>query len=518
MQNKPFSNTNKNIFLINLESQLDRGALLSRYSRTAVLDIRELFSREFENNNDRGRDFYKRVFLEYGDESVAELVNIQLAIQNISNVAVKLIEESRIGLSYLEKSSRYVRYDRKHEGKFLFMDSDALGIGGSIGRDYDEYCKKLFSFYEKNYEDLLKILRERYPAESIPGTGNDEELLRKSYDSAIRARSLDDLRFVLPASTLTNVGISGNARAFINLIQKLKSSENGEAEAIAEGLYAELDPEYHEIIQSAISRHGSDSIAYRKELNRISQAKIASSAKEKLLGLTSSLNDREAIDLFLTNLFYGNEYLYNEINQHVKSMSDTEKIQVIQEIIDARKNRRDKLPRAAESIKYSIEANLNYGAFRDLQRHRMLTILRKHLTTKFGYDTPSVISLDAGKTAEFNELMHEAHVLFNKISNSDGKIKAQYAVPFAYRHPVMIHGNLRELCYFIELRSTPQAHYDLRNLSIKLYEELRQTQPTMAKLIKFCDTHDYPLGRYSQEYRKEEKLRDFKGNVESKED
>ena len=114
MPKKPFSNFDKNIFLINLESQLDRGALLSRYSRTASLDIRDLYSKEFENNESRGRDFYRRVFLEYGDESVAELVNIQLSIQNVSNITAKLIEESRIGLSYLEKSSRYVRY-RKQE-------------------------------------------------------------------------------------------------------------------------------------------------------------------------------------------------------------------------------------------------------------------------------------------------------------------------------------------------------------------------------------------------------------------
>ncbi len=115
MPKKPFSNFDKNIFLINLESQLDRGALLSRYSRTSSLDIRELYSKEFENNESRGKDFYRRVFLEYGDESVAELVNVQLSIQNISNISAKLIEESRIGLSYLEKSSRYVLIDSSEE-------------------------------------------------------------------------------------------------------------------------------------------------------------------------------------------------------------------------------------------------------------------------------------------------------------------------------------------------------------------------------------------------------------------
>ncbi|MHB8360425.1 MAG: FAD-dependent thymidylate synthase, partial [Thermoplasmataceae archaeon] len=240
MTKKPFSNFDKNIFLINIENQLDRGALLSRYSRTSSIDIRDLYEKEFQSNEERGRDFYKRVFLEYGDESVAELVNVQMSIQNLSNIAVKVIEESRIGLSYLEKSSRYVRYDRKHNGRYLYMDGNSLGLGERLIEEYNDHCDNLFSFYEENYELLTKLLKERFPIEEIIANQYDIESARKPYESAIRARALDDLRFVLPASTLTNVGISGNARAFINLLQKLKTRENEETSVIADSIYNEL--------------------------------------------------------------------------------------------------------------------------------------------------------------------------------------------------------------------------------------------------------------------------------------
>ena len=114
-----FSNTDDDVFLVRTRRMIDRGALLSRYSRTATLDIRELYRKEFENDERRGTEFYKKVFIEYGDESVSELVTAQMAIQNVSNVVSKRIEEVRVGLSFLEKSSRYVRYDRKVDGKSL---------------------------------------------------------------------------------------------------------------------------------------------------------------------------------------------------------------------------------------------------------------------------------------------------------------------------------------------------------------------------------------------------------------
>jgi len=130
-----FSNEDRDVFIIKTDRMIDRGALMSRYSRASDPDIRSVFHREFEGNQKRSADFYRRIFLEYGDESIAELVTAQVGIQNVSNVISKVIEEIRIGLSYLEKSTRYVAYDRKVDGHYLFMQAEKIGLSGEAARN-----------------------------------------------------------------------------------------------------------------------------------------------------------------------------------------------------------------------------------------------------------------------------------------------------------------------------------------------------------------------------------------------
>ncbi len=120
-----FSNLEGSVFAITTPRQVDRGALMSRYSRTDK-SMRRIFLDEFLKNKNRGEEFYNRVLLEYGDDSVAELGEAQIAIEGLSNIAVKKIEDRRIGLSYLEKSSRYVAWDKKVNGEFRFYKEPTL--------------------------------------------------------------------------------------------------------------------------------------------------------------------------------------------------------------------------------------------------------------------------------------------------------------------------------------------------------------------------------------------------------
>ncbi|MEM0156813.1 MAG: FAD-dependent thymidylate synthase, partial [Thermoplasmataceae archaeon] len=273
-----FSNFDRNVFLVKLDRMIDRGALLSRYSRASELDIREVYRNEFAGNEKKGEDFYRRVFVEYGDESIAELVTAQVAVQNVSNITSKIMEELRVGLSFLEKSSRYVRYDRKSSGKYPFMDARNAGVTGEAATDYEQYCNDLFDFYSRNYETAQTFFKKKYPMGDIlfsEGSSTvkiseagetDRKTMEKSYNSAVRARALDDLRFLLPGSTLTNIGISGNGRSFIHLIQKLQSTRLPEAVKLASELYTELSNELPELLKSAFSDHGMKLINYMSEL------------------------------------------------------------------------------------------------------------------------------------------------------------------------------------------------------------------------------------------------------------
>ena len=158
-----FSNTDDNVFAIITPRQVDRGALMSRYSRTDK-SMRQIFLDEFLKNKNRGDEFYNRVLLEYGDDSVAELGEAQIAIEGLSNIAVKKIEDRRIGLSYLEKSSRYVAWNKKEKGKYRFYRDPEI-TKSKFADMYEDSCNFSFDVYSKNIEPMTNYVREKYPIE-----------------------------------------------------------------------------------------------------------------------------------------------------------------------------------------------------------------------------------------------------------------------------------------------------------------------------------------------------------------
>jgi thymidylate synthase ThyX len=261
-----FSNTDGNVFAIITPRQVDRGALMSRYSRTDK-SMRRIFLDEFLQNKNRGEEFYNRVLLEYGDDSVAELGEAQIAIEGLSNIAVKKIEDRRIGLSYLEKSSRYVAWNKKINGEYRFYKDSEL-MKSRFADLYVDTCNFSFDVYSENIDPMIKYIREKYPIEKY--TFNDskdgkektfsklkEEKDIKSaniiYNGSTKAKALDILRGFLPASTLTNVGITGNGRAFEYLLTVLGSSKLEEEQNLASKIKKELDV----TIKAFVKRSGS---------------------------------------------------------------------------------------------------------------------------------------------------------------------------------------------------------------------------------------------------------------------
>ncbi|MGP6206829.1 FAD-dependent thymidylate synthase [Cuniculiplasma sp. SKW3] len=484
-----FSNFDKQVFLINFPRQIDMGALLSRYSRTAKLDIREVYEKEFEKNESRGKEFYERVFLEYGDESVAELVNVHIAIQDISNLLVKEIEETRIGASYIEKSSRYVRYDIKHNGRYLYLPFVKTGIEGKFEKEYEELMNWMFSYYSKSLPSLIEMIRESNPFSSVSEDFSEQN--KKAYETALRSRALDDIRAILPVSTLTNVGISSNARALAGIIQKLDSAGYKEAKDISNTIYSELGSEYGEIIKSARNDHGKAHTLFISKLKSIEGSDIHSHSYDRDVELLNY----NAEGLKLISGFVSDKRL-NKNNEE----------NYIKEIARQRMNRRDKLPRQFEFIDYVFSLRMNYGAFREFQRHRMLSILRGLLTPDNGFQIPEYIGKNEELVHEFNAICNRSAELYKKIKEAGQKVEAQYVLPFASMYNIKVKGNLREFVYFTELRSTPQAHPDLRKLSISIADEIIAREKSFEILFKFLDRSSYPLGRFSQESKKEKKL------------
>ncbi len=507
---KAFSNRDRDVFLISLNRGIDRGALISRYSRAAALDIREVYDKEFAENPDRGSEFYRRVFSEYGDESIAELITAQLGIQNVSNVVTKTMEEQRIGLSFIEKSSRYVRYDRKGTDGYLYLKPERIGISGMPASEYTDLCDSLFSMYAHSYDPLKKMIIDMYPAERCVFTSrssgissglesmdpDERKLALKAYDSAVRARTLDDLRFLLPASTLTNLGVSGNARSYTHLVAKLRASSLREARLLGQNIFDELKSEFAEIIGSVDSIIQRETATYVKENQDFAwQEDSPEDSRVRLIGINPEDEELRRMGTAFS--------ISNGLHKHV----DVRKTKsIIWKAAEDRKSRRDKPGREFEIPTYQFLVSTNYGAFRDLQRHRMMTIIRSTLDPVSGYDIPELIAKNEGLLSEFRSLMKRAAEVWKLVKGSSGNEVAQYCIPYAYRYPVLVSLNMRELVYFTELRSTPQAHYDLRHVSGDMYREVTKVHPNIAVIAKFVDTAEYPLGRIFSEFKKEKRL------------
>lgn len=519
-----FSNDKDDVFLIKLQKMIDRGALISRYSRTANLDIRDLYSKEFEGNESRGEDFYKRVFLEYGDESVAELVTAQMGLQNITNIATKVIEEGRVGLSFIEKSSRYVRYDKKVDGNYLYASPERIGIEKSLSDLYTDHCNALFDLYSEFYEELGSKIRDIYPIEDFSFTDSlenvekpfsdlteksDIKVAEKSYNSSVRAKILDEIRFLLPASTLTNMGITGNGRSYISLLQRLHHYGLPETKHLSDRMFEELRTEFPELIDASFSRHGEEMIRYFDRRDSVKAGVKEEPGNGDLVTLIHHEEEGMAINRILALTIFSETGELSKAMDYVEGMPAEDKVKLIRKLGEIRENRRHKPGRAFESATYTFQINTNYGAFRDFQRHRYISILRNDLSTSYGYDTPEMISSFPQLHERYVNIMELTKKVYSTIREKDGTRMAQYVVPYAYRYPVTATMNFRELAYFIELRSTPQAHEDLRKVSIEMYNAVRRVHPDLVQVIKFADDKKYPLGRVAAETRKESRLRDL---------
>ena len=519
---KHFSNTENSVFAITTPKQVDRGALMSRYSRTDK-DMRRIFLDEFLKNKNRGEEFYTRVLLEYGDDSVAELGSAQIAIEGLSNIAVKKIEDRRIGFSYLEKSSRYVSWDKKINGRYKFYREPTI-MKTRYADKYLEACNLDFEIYTKNIQPMLKLIREKDSIENYTFRDKsgkekkfsqlkDQDKIKSAgriYNAATKAKALDALRSLLPASTLTNVGITGNGRAFEYLLSILFSSELEEEKILASQIKRELDKTVKSFVRRANDKYGKALQLYITNTRKISQNLckkhvISTPRRGSKVKLVECGTESDSINSVITALIYEQSpsITFSEIQKNVKKISTKEKIKIINELAAIRKNRRHRPTRAFEMVNYTFDLVTNYGMFRDFHRHRALTLERQLLTTDNGFDIPNEV-IELGIKKEFNNCMNFTKDVFNLIKKKN-PVQGQYVVNFAYNYPYFMNMNLREATHLIELRTVPQGHIDYRRVAQKMFNSIKKKHPILSKIMKYVDLNEYELERFESEKRTEEK-------------
>lgn len=517
-----FSNVDESVFAITTPKQVDRGALMSRYSRTDK-NMRRVFLDEFLKNENRGEEFYTRVLIEYGDDSVAELGEAQIAMEGVSNIAAKKIEDRRIGLSYLEKSSRYVSWDKKVNDEYQFYKEPTV-MQSRFADLYLNACNLDFEIYSKNIESMITYIRERYPIEkyifrdstdgkekSFSELKNEPDIKSANiiYRGSTKAKALDVLRGLLPASTLTNVGITGNGRAFEYLLTILFSSNLQEERDLAAKIKKELDTTIKSFVRRSNDEYGVLLQKYLQNVKilakKFAKNQAVKNKSTELAKLVEYEPESKAIIKVVSALLYEQSQglSYKQVLENVKKMSQKRMKEIILAFTKIRKNRRHRPPRAFEMVSYTFDLITNFGMFRDLHRHRALTIERQLLSTDHGFKIPKEIEI-LGIEKDFKDCMYKTKEVFKKIRKSFPE-QAQYVVNFAYNYPYYMHMNLREACHLIELRTVPQGHVDYRYVAQQLYKQINKVHPNLSKIMKFVDLKEYELERFEAEKRTEEK-------------
>jgi thymidylate synthase ThyX len=499
-----------------------KGALFSRYSRSQK-SLRRLLLDEFILNPESGfeaivgaaegrgesqlvatrkaEEFYDRVLVGYGDDSVAELGGAHLACENISNLATKLMQDSRIGISPLEKSTRYVYFDQKEGGKYRYLREERI-MQSKFADEYVRDCDLLFDTYAKLIPEMTKVEQEKFPQ----GEGVSE----RAYVSTMRAKVCDLLRGILPASTLTNAGFYGNGRAFEYMLAKMYASPLSEARLIAAEAHAELAKVIPSFVKRADDKYGREMQGYisgvREKISGLSAEypalgnAMADSSRVSLIDYDGQAENKIAAAILFPHLHAE----MKDVAAAVEKMPKEERQRIISAYMGSRQNRRQKPGRAFEAAYYTFCVTGNFGMYRDLHRHRILTQERQLLTTKHGFDMPPEL-VEAGFEAQVKEAVSAAGSLFEKMSPSM-PYGAQYAVPLGCRMRWYMRMNLREAYHFCELRSMRQGHIDYRRVAQEMHRLIAGVHPFLASGMKFVDFGSYDLERLEAEKKIDRKL------------
>lgn len=371
---------------------------------------------------------------------------------------------------------------------------------------------------------MIDYVREKYPIEryffkdskdgkeksfSKLKDENDIKSANMIYRGSTKAKALDILRGLLPASTLTNVGITGNGRAFEYLLTVLGSSELYEEQDLAKKIKKELDTTIKSFVRRADDKYGKELQDYLRNTRKTAKKFTQQIKPKTTLGTHTKLVDceseKKSLNSVITSILYEQSpsTSYKDISLQVKKMPDEIKVKIIESFTRLRKNRRHRPPRAFESVYYTFDLLNNFGMFRDFHRHRALTLERQLLTTDHGYNMPDEIKV-LGMEKDFVDCMDKTKDTFNKIRNKLPE-QAQYVVNFAYNYQYFMKFNLREACHLIELRTVPQGHIDYRRVAQQMFREINKVHPRLSKIIKFVDMKEYDLERFESEKRIEEK-------------
>ena len=515
-----FTNLDQPVFaLVNLP-EVVKGALFARYSRSEK-SLRRLLLDEFVGELDiegdatidatigleRAEELYERVFFEYGDDSVAQLGGVHLACEQASNLLTKVLEWGRLA-SYLEQSTRYIAYDSRADGRYRYYRDPQI-LSSELGTRYIGDLDRLFDTYAR----LAPIVQE-HVKKATPKSPGDSDFI---YRMAVKAKSLDAVRGILPAAAQSNVGMYGTGQAYEQLLLRMRSHPLPEARSYADLILSEL----RKVIPSFVKRVDLPDRGGKWSDYLADTRTAVEDLAEDLLDESGPSDTNASVDLVdfdpdaevkvVASMLYSSSRLSERaIEDQVRQMSVEDRLRVIRAYVGDRQNRRHRPGRAIERPFYRFDILADYGAFRDLQRHRLLTVEWQQLTPRHGYTRPEVLE-EAGVAEDFDRAMERSAELFEALEPGF-ESQASYAVSLAYRVRFNFNLNARAAMHMLELRSTPQGHPAYRSVAQQMHVCIAETagHRAIAEMMKYVNhSTETDLERLEAERRAEAKREEF---------
>jgi len=559
---KYVTSTESNVFAVrNMQGMV--GAAYARYSR-AKGGFREVLLKEFiqEGNIDpqHADELIARVLVAYGDDSVGELEGAHVSFEKITMLAAKEIEDHRIGGSPIEQSTRYVLYDQKDENAgWLYYKGDEIVNNQEFGKQYVETMDFIFQTYANLVDPLKEYfvnLKKLEDAEyDINGDGvkekfadlkdeKEQKAFKQTYNFDLRAKACDTLRAFLPIGTLTNVGMFGNGRFYQTVISNLSSHYLPEFQKIAAQTTEALQP----IIPQYVRRARKDDYFNEVQQNmRVLVKKLFGDTPPEIPSALPSYDLLDYGENFIYEKLKGKDFSVEELGNMIQATKDFEELaemiypysnlslrtirerlfplspeqhmEIINTYVGKRQTRRSRPGRALEAgYPYNFDCVINFGTYKDLQRHRMNTQHRQLFTTKLGFQMPEEL-IKAGFEAQAKAAVDKANQLFTLMAKSDPEL-AQYAAMHGHYIRWNIAFNDRAAMHLFELRSTPQGHPNYRVAVQEMHKLVQKRSKWRANMMNFVDHNDYYWSRADSEAKqrfKERQLDEKFGHSEEKE-
>lgn len=471
-------------------------AAMARLSRSSN-DTRAILAGEFLGEKDGMEiNLLRRVVNQFGDDSVMQLYPMQVVFEDVSNLATKEIEWGRFA-AYLEQSTRYLRFDKKdEEGRYAYYTPDEFDL--EISAEYQRYMDKIFDIYSDSYQKLLAHIQ----ATSTTPEGERDAAWRR----ACHAQACDGVRSLLPAATKATVGMVGNAQSFHNMILHMESHELPEVRQLGrKALQAvrQVAPVFFERTDRPdrgllISNHRRETREATRELT----ASLLEGFEEEIPkepGVRLVSVDGSEDELVAKILADSSEHSFATVQKAVACLTERRKAQVIGIYVGARYNRRAKPGRALELPHYLFEVECDYGAFRDIQRHRVVDGLEWQPLRPTGFVTPDIIS-EAGLKENYDQAFALSAELYERLREKGYEAQAQYATLFGHIMRFTAKINARSLTHTAELRTSPQGHPSYREVYKAMHEQIAAVHPRIAEAMQFVNTdEDEELARLGAE-------------------